>query len=661
MRKILLFIGFALWLTSANSQITFERNYKGLWGARSYGIVQTPDQGYLFTGRDNGDSMIIGGLTPGGRWKWSKSFGGNDVSIGRYMIAASDGNYVVTGNTGDYDEVDYTKKLSLVKFDATGKVLFQRTFRGTDNLIGYTLAEAADGNYLVAAYCETVTAYDLRIYKFNKSTGDSMSCKTYSDLSYQIFFEMKKLKDNNYLLVGSRNSNLCLVKINTNGDTLWTKEILYNYSGYTFTEASDHGFIIGTDGAVIKTTSTGVIQWQKDQTDWGYSWTYLMNYNEIVPTLDGNYVLCGLWDTDAPWAFMAKFKPNGDTIFTRTFPTKQGNLYQEFFFMQATKDSGFIFCGDQYDTNTAKKSFQNMNFIKTDKNGYIYKMDTPRVCLVTVDPVLEKNKIIWERQNSKTVNYYAVCKREGLIWKSMIDKKRDSLSVYNDLTSMPENTPNKYCIMAISYNEDTLRSPFVETVLLQSSKGTSGAANLSWNPYLDESGKFIPAYYYIYKGKSKATVTLLDSISGDTKNPSYNDTHFDGTVTYYQVRFKKDKICAPANLKSESGPYSQSLSNIVEYKVSGLDQTNELAVSVYPNPIASAFSLSYQLEEACDVNLIISDQTGRIVFSSVYSNQNAGINTLELNPDILKLTTGTNYFRLIANDKISNIKACFMK
>ena len=489
MKKFLLLIITAANLLLANSQITFNRNYKGTWYYHANGIVQTPDGGYVFTGRDDSDMFLVGALTPGGKMKWVKNYGGDYVSVGRYIIAASDGNYVASGDWGNNSE----KSVAIVKFDASGNIKFQRHFRGTEDLWGYTLSEATDG-YIIGAYCSPAVGYELKLYKFNKTTGDSISCKTYKYPYYMIFNEMKKLSDNNFLLVGSRNDSICMFKINNACDSVWAKAIVSNYTAYSFTETPDHGFMMGTDGAIVKASSTGAYQWMVDQTEWGYSWSYLMKFFEVVPTLDGNYALAGIWDPDYPWAFVAKFSPTGDSLWTKAFYTDVS--WQEAWFIQPTKDSGFVVCGDQYDT-ASTFTWYDMNFMKLDKNGDIYHVDTPSVCLVTIDPATDYNRIVWERPKAKGINFYAVCRKEGLQWKTLKDVDYDSLSVYKDVTSQTQSFHYKYCVMAVNYNEDTIRSPYFETMLLLASKGTSGNANLSWHPYLDESEKFIPAYYYI--------------------------------------------------------------------------------------------------------------------------------------------------------------------
>ena len=283
--------------------------------------------------------------------------------------------------------------------------------------------------------------------------------------------------------------------------------------------------------------------------------------------------------------------------------------------------------------------------------------DSTQICMVTYDDAKGKNKVIWDRTLNKRIVSYNIYKIVGGNYELLGNVKIDSLSVFVDKLSSPTIKNDQYAIRAIdSCGNESNRSKYVSTMLLTASKGTLNTeANLVWTKYVDESGAFVPSYYYIWKGKTKDAMTLLDSVSG-LLAPMYIDQKFDGKSAIYKIEIRKPSACAPAILKAESGPYSQSLSNIAEYKVVGLEQVNEIPVSVYQNPFNESLNIVYTLDQSCDVAIEITDAGGKKVYESIRKNQTAGENTVVINAAAANIGTGIYNVKIISGGKISVIK-----
>jgi hypothetical protein len=655
MKKLAFLLFAALNFISSYTQITFNRNYPG-YMAKS--ILQLADGSYLFTGRK--DSMFyLGRMTEKGKILWDKKLAVKNESTGRNIIRTKDKNFIAVGESVSLTESNYY----VYKFDSTGTKIFEKQYRLTLDESAKTIIETSTGDFWIIGESgyyagSSNIAYILKI----NSDGDSITTKTFSAIGNISFNDIIKTYDNNYMMVGTNSGNVTLLKINEAGDSLWSKQYVDPWTyGKSLVQTPDSGLIICTDGgSVLRVDKTGTQLWNKGGWDWDYPGYDGVSYQKVIKTMDGNYAVTGFDNYDSwGWVFvtlLAKFDINGDTLWTREY--LQPALYNEGLGLVQTKDSGYMIAGDVWDTTSSYPLFEYINFLKTDKFGNVIKIDTPSVCLVTLDPVTQKNRIIWERQNTGGIENYAIFRKDGLKWKSLGNKHYDSLSVFIDTGSSPEKYHYQYCIAAINLNGDTSAySPFVETVLLQSSSATNGTtANLIWNPYLDESGKFTPAYYFIYKSNSKTGIyDMIDSISGDTKSPSYNDNKYDRTATYYQIRFNKEKACSPAIklLKSEAGPYTQSLSNIVEYKAAKLKETNVLSASVYPNPVINNFTLQFDMENSSDVIIQITDVAGKIVYENIMKNQPAGFNQIVLSKEQCHLSTGTYFIKFTAKDSNS--------
>lgn len=162
------------------------------------------------------------------------------------------------------------------------------------------------------------------------------------------------ISDNSYVIAGNDNFNAYLLKVDTLGNTIWSKSYgsIYKDAGYEVQKTYDDGFIlvgqIGepdttgellSDIYVIKTNSLGdttwTIQWNAGTGDRAFS---------VKQTLDSNYIIAGVIDgglnMGIPTAFLLKLNNNGDTLWSRLYEKSS-----EIKSIIQTSDGGFIFCG----------------------------------------------------------------------------------------------------------------------------------------------------------------------------------------------------------------------------------------------------------------------------------------------------------------------------
>jgi hypothetical protein len=212
-----------------------------------------------------------------------------------------------------------------------------------------------------------------------------------------------KTSDSGYAIVGREydvygRSDLCLIKTNIMGDSLWSKT--YGDSnnhdmGYSVRETPDNGFIIvgGTEsyGAgesdlwLVKTDENGDTLWTKT---YGGSATDVGRCIQL--SNDGGYIIAG-WTSSYGAGnsdvWLLKTDLNGDTLWTRTFGD---SLLQRGYFVIQTADSGYIVSGyrglliktDQYGNNIWIKTLMNssgnlsweittIRCVREIDNGYI--------------------------------------------------------------------------------------------------------------------------------------------------------------------------------------------------------------------------------------------------------------------------------------------------
>ncbi|MBK7854381.1 MAG: hypothetical protein IPJ79_05275 [Bacteroidetes bacterium] len=116
---------------------------------------------------------------------------------------------------------------------------------------------------------------------------------------------IKPTFDGGYIIAGTAtetgtfNSDICLIKTNSNGDTLWTKTFggLNDDYGYSVDQTTDSGYIVAGfmeitsgnwDGYLVKTNSSGNLLWSKIFGGTGFDIA-----TAVLQTSDGGFIVSG--------------------------------------------------------------------------------------------------------------------------------------------------------------------------------------------------------------------------------------------------------------------------------------------------------------------------------------------------------------------------------
>ncbi|MDT0555416.1 hypothetical protein [Patiriisocius hiemis] len=265
------------------------------------------------------------------------TFGGSGIDDAISVVEANDGGYAVLGTTNSIDG-DITDKTStdldfwLIKLDASGQMIWNRTYGGSEDERARSIFKTQDGGYVLAGQSRSSDGdvssnagfFDFWIVKVG-SQGAIEWEKNYgfagNDQAYDIF----QTSDGGFFVSGildvtasggqgnsGRNSNrhaggdYWTLKLDASGELIWSR-----YFGGSFTDTShdavetDNGdfIIIGfsdsedvditnNKGAydfwIVRASSEGDLIWQKNfggsEIDIPYG---------ITKTQDGNYMLAG--------------------------------------------------------------------------------------------------------------------------------------------------------------------------------------------------------------------------------------------------------------------------------------------------------------------------------------------------------------------------------
>lgn len=161
---------------------------------------------------------------------WVNSYGGIGTDIGRDLKETSDHGFILLGTTSSFGNGNTS--FYLIKTDSIGGHEWSKALGSENNDIAYTLEIAQDGGYFLAGTTNwnQNNGYDGFLIKTD-NLGNVIWTKNYGGNDWDFIYNSCKVPNNCMILCGESYSNskglsdAYLIKIDINGDTLWTRRI----------------------------------------------------------------------------------------------------------------------------------------------------------------------------------------------------------------------------------------------------------------------------------------------------------------------------------------------------------------------------------------------------------------------------------------------------
>ena len=254
-------------------------------GGVGLSVDQTVDGGYILTGyrqpliwEDTAGVWLIK-TDPEGELEWSKTYGAEYHACGCCILQTSDGGYIIVGYT-EYITPPSPWSLWLLKTDENGDTMWTSGLPDWWSGRGYSVVETPDSGYIVTGYVAPDDDYKYHLIVMRTdSNGNTLWTRMEPGWSPDTLGGVgrcvNETSNGNYILTGYTSewmdeiNDLFLVKMNPDGDTLWTRiyggeaEDLANCVDQT----SDGGYIItgatksfgagGYDIWLLKTDANG--------------------------------------------------------------------------------------------------------------------------------------------------------------------------------------------------------------------------------------------------------------------------------------------------------------------------------------------------------------------------------------------------------------------
>jgi hypothetical protein len=132
---------------------------------------------------------------------FARTFGGATFDYGSSLIETSDGGLAITGVTKSFGAGGYD--LWLIKTDADGNKIWDRTFGGWKYDLGFSLIQTLDGGLAITGYTGSYAAgfSDLWLIKTD-SSGNKLWDKTFSGADYGCGFSLIQTSDGELAITG---------------------------------------------------------------------------------------------------------------------------------------------------------------------------------------------------------------------------------------------------------------------------------------------------------------------------------------------------------------------------------------------------------------------------------------------------------------------------
>lgn len=349
-----------------SQDILWERSYGGKHAEFLYDAIPTPDYGFLLAGSSisnkNGNKSEankgdldywVWKMDEKGTAEWQKSFGGNGVDLLQSVRITTDGGFILAGTSSSNLSADKKEACKgqedfwIIKLDAKGKELWQRTIGGSGQEKLLSIAQTKDGGYILGGTSSSnASEPDGKgiVDKYGKSEDSRGSLDywvvkldTKGEIQWQKTLggkyvdELKSIEqtlDEGYILGGYSNSpesgdkaqanyglgDYWIVKLDKEGNQLWQQTLGGDKDDnlFTLSQTKDGGFILGgnsnsgatnsksktnkngTDFWVLKLDKIGTIEWQET-----YNYGKLDVLTSVVENQDGTYLIGGYAQSEA--------------------------------------------------------------------------------------------------------------------------------------------------------------------------------------------------------------------------------------------------------------------------------------------------------------------------------------------------------------------------
>jgi hypothetical protein len=389
MKRIGLIITITLagiWAGNLSAQgMSFAYTFGKSQNEYAYGIMEVSD-GYVLVGeallggggKRDGVALKIG---TNGSFVWYTTYGKNDYDVLRFPFIAYDGNYIHFG----YTQTRFGRRPISVKTQTNGNLMWVKVY----NIVGDFLDVIKETNGFVAV------GYDFLgrgIFVKLDNDADIALMKTYSQGT---LYGVYRDGSGGYVLVGQKNNDGWVLRVDGNGDVIWSKTYVganvdvltdvFVSGGYIFAGGSTRSAGAGNwDAWILKLNlNDGSVVFSKT-----YGGSLDEEVRNLMPKGSGVMVLAYTrsWGAGGAefWAF--EIDGNGNLLYSATYGGNGDDLP---YMGINTSDGGYIFVGTSQTASFSSGRAYDYFVVKVSPGGYsCIRSFTPTPTITNFNPTI---------------------------------------------------------------------------------------------------------------------------------------------------------------------------------------------------------------------------------------------------------------------------------
>ena len=326
----------------AQPDVLWTQYYGNGLRCEGHDVMATSDGGFIVTGTYdymgvNDGSLYLMKTDENGDTLWTNTWGGTYYDFGMSVIETNAGGFLVAGNSY-LGGPTIMQSMYIIMTNESGSTLWTRHF-GAGYASGESVIKSGENEFVIAGYSNDAP-YFIKI----DSAGDTIWTRIYSINLESRIYDIAETDDGGYIATGQNYNplnwnydDLLLMKLDSEGDSVWTKYIggPGGDYGYAVLALSGEGYLICGrttsfttsmyDLYIVKTDLSGNVLWERNYGspilgDGGY---------DLIEAADQGYIIAGMygkWDPVDPDIWLVKIDTDGDTIWTMTIGDVRGDV-----------------------------------------------------------------------------------------------------------------------------------------------------------------------------------------------------------------------------------------------------------------------------------------------------------------------------------------------
>ena len=249
---------------NSNLQEEWRRFYGGEGIDEASFLTQAEDNGYLITGRTRsygagGDDIFVVRTDENGDTLWTYIFGFEYNDISFFCKQTLDGGFLVTGYSYPFGRWQYA---DIIKLDSEGNELWRNVYQvNGENTAAYEIVEMNNGDYLVSGR---------HLQRFSPD-WELIWARPYFTWSLKQTQDGGFIMCNNYIHRNPWIQDYQIIRLDENGDTLWTN--IYggdsNEFCKTVLQTPDGGFLLGggTESFGVRNSNSYLVRLESENSE----------------------------------------------------------------------------------------------------------------------------------------------------------------------------------------------------------------------------------------------------------------------------------------------------------------------------------------------------------------------------------------------------------